>query len=60
MVTGVKSKVYQPIATIAVTDVKTHLQVIVVMAFSFRSQALRVKIVKVLTTDLNKTDVMVL
>jgi hypothetical protein len=47
-------------ATIAVADVKTDLRVIVIVVLSFRSRALRVRVVKVLTADLDKRDVVVL
>jgi hypothetical protein len=47
-------------ATIAVADVATDLQVIVVVALSFRSRALRVGVVEVLAADLDEADVVVL
>jgi hypothetical protein len=47
-------------ATIMFTDVETDLQVIVVMALSFRSRALRVGVVEVLAAYLDEADVVVL
>ena len=60
MVAGVESGVYRPMATIAVADMETDLQVIVVVALSFRSRALRVGVVEVLAADLDEADVVVL
>lgn len=62
MVAGVESGVYRLMATIAVVDVETDLQVIVVVvvALSFRSRALRVGVVEVLEADLDEADVVVL
>jgi hypothetical protein len=56
----VESGVFRPIATIAVADVETDLRVIVVVALSFRSRALRVGVVEVLAADLDEADVVVL
>jgi hypothetical protein len=60
MVADVDSGVHLTVATIAVADVETDLQAIVVVALSFRSRALRVGVVEVLAADLDEADVVVL
>ncbi len=47
-------------AMITVTDVEINLLVIIVMAPSFRSRALRVRVVKVLIAHLDEANVVVL
>jgi len=60
VVADVESGVFRPMATIAVADMETDLRVIVVVAPSFRSRALRVGVVEVLAADLDKANVMAL
>jgi hypothetical protein len=60
MVAGMESGVYRPMATIAVADMETDLQVIMVAALSFRSRALRVRVVEVLAAHLDEADIVVL